>query len=145
MAVDTRVEAVVAARVTPRVSPAILVGGLVAVSFVARFACALVRATPNRYPDEYLYAELSRSFASTGLPLVRGHLTNFPALLMPLLTAPAWLFHDVATLCMSLAAVPAYLLARRLRLGANAALAVAALTLAVPNFLASAYVVASPF
>ena len=155
MAVDTRVEAVVAARVTPRVSPAILVGGLVAVSFVARFAFALVRATPNRYPDEYLYAELSRSFASTGLPLVRGHLTNFPALLMPLLTAPAWLFHDVATsfriiqaeetLCMSLAAVPAYLLARRLRLGANAALAVAALTLAVPNFLASAYVVASPF
>src|SRR5919198_324948 len=106
MAVDTRVEAAAAARVAPRVSPA---------------------------------------FALGGLPLVRGHLTNFPALLMPLLTAPAWLFHDVGTsfrviqamevLAMSLAAVPAYLLARRLRLGTNAALAVAALTLAVPNFL----------
>src|SRR5919204_632511 len=155
MAVDTRVEAVPAARVAPRLSPAFALGSLVAVSFVARLAFAWVRATPNRYPDEYLYAELGRSFAHSGLPLVRGHLTNFPAVLMPLLTAPAWLFHDVATsfrviqamevLAMSLAAVPAYFLARRLRLGTNAALAVAALTLAVPNFLSSAFVVASPF
>jgi hypothetical protein len=155
MAVDTRVEAVAAARVAARVSPAFVLGAMVALSFVARLAFAWSRATPNRYPDEYLYAELSRSFASGGLPLVRGHLTNFPAVLMPLLTAPAWLFHDVGTsfriiqasetLCMSLAAVPAYLLARRLRLGTNASLGVAALTLAVPNFLASAYVVASPF
>jgi Dolichyl-phosphate-mannose-protein mannosyltransferase len=155
MAVDTRVEAVAAARVTPRVSPAFALGALIAVSFAVRLAFAWARATPNRYPDEYLYAELGRSFASMGLPLVRGHLTNFPALLMPLLTAPAWLFHDVGTsfrviqavevLAMSLAAVPAYFLARRLRLGTNAALAVAALALAVPNFLSSAYIVASPF
>jgi hypothetical protein len=155
MAVDTRVEGVAPARVASRVSPAFVLGAMVALSFVARLAFAWARATPNRYPDEYLYAEIGRSFASSGLPLVRGHLTNFPALLMPLLTAPAWLFHDVSTafrliqatdvLAMSLAAVPAYLLARRLRLGTNAALAVAALTLAVPNFLASAYVVASPF
>src|SRR5438876_5726461 len=155
MAVDTRVEALAAARVAPRVSPAFVLGAMVALSFVARLAFAWARATPNRYPDEYLYAELGRSFAHSGLPFVRGHLTNFPAVLMPLLTAPAWLFHDVGTsfriiqatgtLSMSLAAVPAYLLARRLRLGTNAALAVAALTLAVPNFLSSAYVVASPF
>src|SRR5919201_6309526 len=96
MAVDTRVEAVPAARVAPRVSPAFALGALVAVSFVARLAFAWVRATPNRYPDEYLYAELGRSFAHSGLPLVRGHLTNFPAVLMPLLTAPAWLFHHLA-------------------------------------------------
>src|SRR5919204_1800688 len=148
MAVDTRVEAVPAARVAPRLSPAFALGSLVAVSFAARLAFAWARATPNRYPDEYLYAELGRSFARSGLPLVRGHLTNFPAVLMPLLTAPAWLFHDVMTsfrviqamevLAMSLAAVPAYLLARRLRLRTTAAPAGAGLTLAGPNFPSSA-------
>jgi hypothetical protein len=138
-----------------RVSPAVWLGAMIAVSFAARLAVALVHPIANLFPDEYIYAELGRGFATHGLPLVRGHVANFPSLLAPLLTAPAWLVHDVGTslrivqttttLSMSLAAVPAYLIARRLRLGAPAALAVAAVTLAVPDFLFATGVLAGAF
>ena len=68
------------------------------------------------FGDEYLYAALGRSLAETGRPLVRGQAAQFPALLEPLLTAPAWLVGDVGiayhlaqmigALAMSLAACP---------------------------------------
>ena len=47
-------------------------------------------ATPNYFPDEYLYAALARSLAGFHGASVRGHAAHFPALLQPLLTAPAW-------------------------------------------------------
>src|SRR5207247_1356994 len=85
-----------------------------------------------------LYSELSRSIASTGHPLVRGGASHFPALLQPLLTAPAWFADDVATAyrlaqaidatVMALAAIPVYVLARRLALGHGWAPAAAAFT-----------------
>src|ERR671934_2612362 len=97
------------------------VSGVVALSFAVRTLLALLRPTPAYYPDEYLYAELGRSLATTGHATVRGGAAHFPALLQPLLTAPAWLAGDVTTsyrliqiggaLAMSLAAVPIYLLA----------------------------------
>jgi hypothetical protein len=138
-----------------RVSPLQWLGALVAVSFVVRTIAGWLRAGPVYFPDEYIYSELGRSIAEHGRPLVRGAAAHFPAVLQPLLTAPAWLAGDVETsfrfvqlegaLAMSLAAVPVYLLARRLALGAWLALAAAALTVAVPDMLYAGWVLADPF
>ncbi|HXV58060.1 MAG TPA: hypothetical protein VD704_09340 [Gaiellaceae bacterium] len=129
---------------------ALLVGG----SFVLRLVVGWLRATPTFFADEYIYAELARSLAESGRPLVRGASAGFPALLQPLLTAPAWLVEDVGTsfrlvqaggaLFMSLAAVPVFLLARRVGLGRGLALALAALALAVPDLVYTGWVIAEP-
>ncbi|MFN2471846.1 MAG: hypothetical protein ABR583_12850 [Gaiellaceae bacterium] len=128
---------------------------VVAVSFVVRVVAGSLRLTPAYFQDEYLYAELGRSLAETGRPLVRGVEVSFPALLQPLVTAPAWLFGDVAdsyrliqlmgALAMSLAAVPAFLLARRLGVGLWLALGCAALAVAVPDLLYASWIMAEPF
>jgi hypothetical protein len=85
----------VAARARIEVGTASLLGGLVALSFAVRLVTGWLRATPNYFSDEYLYAELGRSLLESGRPLVRGVDVTFPALLQPLLTAPAWLADDV--------------------------------------------------
>jgi hypothetical protein len=145
-----------ASRVAPRwaLRPALPLAGLVAASFVARFLVALGRPTPNLFPDEYTYAQLGRSIASFGRPVVRGQLYHFPALLQPILTAPAWLVGDpsvsyrliqaLGALAMSLAAVPVFLLARRLGLGRGIALGAAALAVLVPDLLYSSFVSSEP-
>ncbi|MGH2995886.1 MAG: hypothetical protein ACRDM9_06190, partial [Gaiellaceae bacterium] len=112
-------------------------------------------ATPNYFSDEYLYAELGRSLLESGRPLIRGIEVGFPALLQPLLTAPAWLVDDVGVsyrliqglgaLAMSLAAVPAFLLARRVGASRPLALGVGAFTLAIPDLLFASWVIAEPF
>jgi hypothetical protein len=132
-----------------------LLAGLVAVSFAIRLAIGWLRATPNYFSDEYLYAELGRSLVESGRPLVRGIEVWFPALLQPVLTAPAWFVGDVAVsyrliqglgaLAMSLAAVPVFLLARHVGAGRLLALGAAAFTLAVPDLLFASWVVAEPF
>jgi hypothetical protein len=132
-----------------------VLGLIVGASFLVRAALAWLRATPTFFPDEYIYAELARSIAESGTPLIRGAGAHFPALLQPLLTAPAWLVDDVETsfrlvqllgaFAMSLAAVPVFLLARRLGLDSRIALALAALALAVPDVLYSSWVTAEPF
>ena len=129
--------------------------GLVAASFLVRTALAWLRATPTFFSDEYIYTELGRSLAETGRPLIRGVSAHFPALLQPLLTAPAWVFDDVevsfrivqalGAAAMSLAAVPVFLLARRLELGRGVSLALAALAVAVPDMVYSSWLVAEPF
>ena len=131
------------ARAGTRVLP--LLAALVAASFLLRLVLGWLRATPTFFADEYIYAELGRSLAESGRPLIRGVSASFPALLQPLLTAPAWLVGDVETsfrivqtlgaLAMSLAAIPVFLLARRLGLGQGVAFAVAALALVVPDFV----------
>jgi hypothetical protein len=128
---------------------------LVGLSFLVRAITGWLRATPIYLGDEYLYAALGRSIAETGRPLVRGGASHFPALLQPVLTAPAWLVDDVGTayhlvqlsaaLAMSLAAIPVYWLARRLGLGAWVALGLAALALALPDLVYASWVVAEPF
>ena len=105
------------------------------------------RPTPGYFPDEYMYAELGRSLLESGSPLVRGESAHFLPLLYPLLTAPAWLWDDVEhayrtiqafnAVTMSLAAIPAFLLARRLRVGDRLALAAAALAVLLPELLYS--------
>jgi hypothetical protein len=159
VAASTSLAARVAARsgLVVRVDAAagVLLAALVAVSFAVRLVVGWSRATPNYFSDEYFYAELGRSLLESGRPLVRGVELGFPALLQPLLTAPAWLADDVwvsyraiqalGALAMSLAAVPAFLLARRLGVSRPIALGAAAFALAIPDLLFASWVVAEPF
>lgn len=125
---------------------------IVGLSAVAQTALAWARATPGYFPDEYIYAELGRSLSDGSGPLIREGASHFAPLLYPLLTAPAWLVDEVATgyrlvqglnaLTMSLAAVPVFLLARRLQLGDRLSLACAALAVAAPTLLYSSWVMA---
>jgi len=127
---------------------------LVLTSFVLRLAAAFAHATPLYFPDEYIYGGLARSLATSGRLAIRGSSAHFPALLEPLLTAPFWLFGDpllayrltqgLNALAMSLAAVPVYLLARRLGLGSGLALGAAALAVACPDLLYASFVMADP-
>src|SRR5436305_1156181 len=128
--------------------------GVVGVSFIVRLAVAMAHATPLYFPDEYIYASISRSLAEHGRPLIRGHAAHFPAMLEPLAAAPFWLFHDPLlayrltqaenALFMSLAAIPVYLLSRRLGLGAGWALVAAALAVASPDLFFASFVLADP-
>ncbi len=130
----------------------LVLAGIVAVSFALRFAAALVHTTPLYFPDEYIYSGIARSFAESGRPLIRDHPANFPALLEPLLASPFWLFHDPElayrltqaenALAMSLAAIPVYLLVRRLDGGQWAALAGAALAVVSPDLFFTSFVLA---
>ena len=132
-----------------------ILAGLIGLSFAARLAAGWFRATPNYFPDEYLYAELARSLLESGRPTVRGIEFVFPSLLQPVLTAPTWLAGDVVVsyrltqalgaLAMSLVALPVFALGRRLGLGRPLALAAAALSVAVPDLLFASWVMAEPF
>ena len=144
-------------RVTGRVDTAAfrILACLIGISFAARLAAGWFRATPNYFPDEYLYAELARSLLESGRPAVRGIDIGFPSLLQPILTAPTWLAGDVllsyrltqalGALAMSLVALPVFALGRKLGLGRPLALAAAALSLAVPDLLFASWVMAEPF
>ncbi|HET9324742.1 MAG TPA: hypothetical protein VFO03_12760 [Gaiellaceae bacterium] len=142
-----------AARIDAAAVP--LLAALVFASAAIRLAAGWLRATPNYFADEYLYAELARSLVATGRPTIRGLEAPFPSLLQPILTAPAWLAHDVwvsyrvtqaiGAVVMSLAAVPVFCLCRKLGLGRPLALGAAALTLAVPDVLFASWVLAEPF
>src|SRR5262249_35163397 len=111
---------------------------------------AWMRAVPALFADEYTYAALGRSIADSGRPLVRGASPHFPALLEPIVMAPAWLVGDVGlayrlvqtigALAMSLAAVPVFLLALRLRLSWRVAAALAALSVLVPDLVYASFV-----
>lgn len=150
-----RVQARRAALARVELGTASILAALVAGSFLLRTALGWLRATPTFFADEYIYAELARSLSETGRPLIRGASASFPALLQPLLTAPAWLVGDVETsfrlvqtlgaLVMSLAAVPVFLLARRLGIGTRIALVLAGLAVLVPDLVYAAWVVAEPF
>src|SRR4051812_47327851 len=129
--------------------------GVVAASFCGRLVAAAGRPVPHYLPDEYIYPSLARSFAEHGRPLIRGVGVHFPALLDPLVTAPVWLFtHDpvraygitqgLHAAFVSLAAVPAYLLGKRLGLAPWLPVAVAALTVAVPGGVYAASMLAHP-
>ena len=130
----------------------LVLGGIVAASFLVRYVAALGHTTPLYFPDEYIYSGIARSLAQSGRPLIRGSSAHFPAMLEPLLAAPFWLTNDPAlafrltqaenALAMSLAAVPVYLLVRRLGGDAWAALAAAALTVVSPDLFFSSFVLA---
>jgi hypothetical protein len=129
--------------------------GIVVASFGGRLLAAVGRVAPFYLPDEYIYPSLARGFAEHGRPLIRGVGVHFPALLEPLATAPIWLLtkdpqtawrltQSMHALEVSLAAVPAYLLARRVGLERWLALGVAALAVAVPDAVYAGSMLADP-
>jgi hypothetical protein len=152
VAVDLSVPRPVAVARAATVPVRLLLGGIVAASFLVRYVAALGHTTPLYFPDEYIYSGIARSLAQSGRPLIRGSSAHFPAMLEPLLAAPFWLTNDPAlayrltqaenALAMSLAAVPVYLLIRRLGGGSGAALAGAALTVASPDLFFSSFLLA---
>jgi hypothetical protein len=107
------------------------------------------------YQDEYLYSALARSFAATGLPRLRGSAVAFTPVLGPLLMAPAWLIGNVevayrvsqaeGSIAFAVAAFPAYALARRVGVSERGALAVALLTVLVPDGIYSALMLSEPY
>lgn len=109
---------------------------------------ALSHWIPSPYiiTDELLYTKLARSLAEQQIPLFRGEVMNFPALLYPLLLVPAYLAPDpeqsfrlaqwTNALLMTSAGLPLALLARRL-LGGPAALPVTLLVMLAPYTLYS--------
>ncbi len=122
--------------------------GIVGVSTVVRYVLGRGTPAPWIMVDELIYSELAKSLAESGRFLVRGEATAAYGIVYPTLIAPAWaLFESVPqayaaakainALVMSLAAVPAYFLARRV-LAEPLALAAAALTVAVPSMVYTA-------
>jgi hypothetical protein len=116
---------------------------IVLVSWLVRFAFARHMVGPWIMIDEIVYSELAKSFASTGHFAVREAPTTGYGFVYPILISPAYaLFRDIPTvytgikainaLLMSLTAVPAYFLARRV-VSVRGALVVAVLTVAVPS------------
>jgi hypothetical protein len=136
-------------------SARLVLGTIVLVSTAGEALLARLRVTPAAFPDEYVYSALARSLATSGRLRVHGATAHFPALLVPILTAPVWFVHDVGTayhllqlenaFVMSLAAIPAYLIARRLKIGTSMALALAALAVAGPQLLFVAMLQSEPF
>jgi Dolichyl-phosphate-mannose-protein mannosyltransferase len=132
------------ARATP-LPPWLWLAAIVALSSAVRIAIAHRVVTPWIMVDELIYSELAKSLASHGEFLVRGVPSNGYGFVYPALIAPAFgLFASVPhayavakginAVVMSLAAVPAYFLARRL-VAPPLALAAALLSVLIPSLL----------
>ncbi len=116
---------------------------IVVLSAAVRFALARHVVAPWIMVDEVIYADLARSLASTGHFLIRGEATAAYGFVYPLLISPAFRFFAsmptayeaakaINSVLMSLAAVPAYFLARRV-LQPPLALVAAVLTILIPS------------
>jgi hypothetical protein len=133
-------------------APAVTLTGIVALATLLRIALATDRSLPRYLPDEYLYPEIARSLGAGEGVVVLGQPTGFPAILEPILLAPLWASLGSAqailatqvlhSLLMALAAVPVFLLARRLQLTDGAALACAAATAVAPGLFFAALLTA---
>jgi hypothetical protein len=129
--------------------------GIVLASFGGRLVAAAGRLTPYYLPDEYIYPSLARSFAEHGRPLIRGAEVHFPALLDPIVTAPVWLVtsdpvtafrltQGLHAAFFSLAAIPAYMICRRIGLAGWLGIPVAALAVAIPDGVYASTMLADP-
>ena len=118
---------------------------IVTCSFLLRAWLARAMVGPFIMVDELIYSELARSFAAGDGFQVRDVPAGGFSLVYPILISPAyWLFDSLTdayavvktlnSLYMSLAAVPAYLLARRV-LAPGLSLVAAALAVALPSFV----------
>jgi Dolichyl-phosphate-mannose-protein mannosyltransferase len=121
------------------------VAGLVVVSAGIRYALARRIVAPWIMVDELVYSELAKSLADTGRFLLRGEHTAAYGLVYPVLLSPAWALFErvpqayaaakaINAVVVSLAAVPAYLLARRV-CSRPYAFAAAVLAMSVPTLL----------
>jgi hypothetical protein len=134
---------------------------LAVIAFVSAAAHALLALRIHSilyFPDEWLYAGLSRSVTDGPFGYIHGARVSPWATISylgPVLTSPVWLLDDVslahhlsqaaASLAFASAVAPAYLLARRLALGTGAALAAAALSQLVPAGAFTATLLAEPY
>jgi hypothetical protein len=151
------------AALTPAARPFALARGLTArvgltivvvCSFAVRIVAAAAHPAPRYFPDEYIYTSIARALGSGHAPAVRGAPAHFPALLAPLFAAPLQaLFSPEAAyrltqaenaFAMSVAAVPVYLLARRLSLSTRHALACAIFAVAIPDLVYASYTLSDP-
>lgn len=125
----------------PPLFPAYWLAALLGAWLLAHWGLSLLVPSPYIFPDELIYLELSRHLAHGEGFLFRGEPMRFPTVLYPLALVPAqWaadptlafrLAQATSTLLMGAAAVPIYLLARRL-LSARWALATTALAMVAP-------------
>ncbi|MBA2475530.1 MAG: glycosyltransferase family 39 protein [Actinobacteria bacterium] len=121
-------------------------GGLVLASAIVRYGFARRMVAPWIMIDEILYSELAKSLADTGRFLIREEPAGGAlGLVYPLLISPAYLLFErvpdayaavkaINAVAISLAAVPAYLLARRV-VQPGLALVAALLAVSVPSML----------
>jgi len=116
--------------------------GIVAVSWAVQFLLARRVVAPWIMVDELVYSDMARSFAATGHFLIRGVHANYGVVYPAILAIPYRIFGSIFdvysaakaidSLLISLAALPAYLLARRV-LRPSTALVAAALAVALPS------------
>jgi len=117
--------------------------GIVVASAIVRYALSRRVAAPWIMVDELIYSELAKSFAATGHFLIRDEHHGSYGFLYPLLISPAWkafaavpqayaAAKAIGSVAMSLAAVPAFFLARRV-LSPRPSLFVALLAVAIPS------------
>jgi hypothetical protein len=126
-----------------RVPPWAWLAAIVAASAVFRAILGRGIVAPFVIVDEVIWSELARGLGDAGDPGLRGEPNPGYSLVYPLLLAPAYaLFESLPdayaavkvlnAVLMSLAAVPAYLLARRV-VGSTLALLAAVLAVALPS------------
>ncbi len=138
--------------------PLATLAGFAVASAAVRFVVALQIRSPLYYPDEYLYASISRSLAHGGFGRVRGArvpLGQTVSYLAPLLSSPVWLVHDVAVayrlsqalagIAFASSALVAYALARRVGIDPAGACVVGVLTLLVPSGAFTTTLLAEPY
>jgi len=118
-------------------------GAIVVLSALLRAALARGIVAPFIMVDEVIWAELARGLAESAEPLVRGVGDQGLGIVYPLVISPAYalfeslpdayaLVKTINAVVMSLAAVPAYYLARRV-VGEGLSLLAALLAVAVPS------------
>jgi hypothetical protein len=118
---------------------------LVVASAIVRWGFGRRMVAPWIMVDELIYSELAKSFAATGHFLVRDHPSGSYGFVYPVLISPAYRLYAsvpqayaaakaINAVLMSLTAVPAYFLARRVVTPAVALFA-ALLAVAVPSTL----------
>jgi hypothetical protein len=128
-----------------RVPVWVWLAALVVFSAVFRYGLSRRVVAPWIMVDELIYSELAKSFAETGHFLIRDVHHGAYGAVYPVLISPAWrVFSSVpdayaaaktiGSVLMSLTAIPAYFLARRL-LSPLWSLLAAALAIAVPSMM----------
>jgi dolichyl-phosphate-mannose-protein mannosyltransferase len=134
-----------------RIPDAAWLTGIVCLSVLARLLLVREMRGPFIFVDELVYSELAKSLVDTGSFAIRGVPVHGYSSLYPAILAPAYGLFDALphayaaakatnTIAMSLAAVPAWLLARRV-VGRWLALLAAVLAVAVPSMAYTATLV----
>lgn len=126
----------------------VILGLIIVASAVIRSIVAWEHSIPRLFPDEYIYEAIGRSIGHGHLQ-IRGETVHFPAILEPILAAPIWRLFAIGTayhlvqmenaIAASLAAIPAFLLARSLSLSRAYALGAALYAVLVPELVLVAY------